>query len=158
VSFKGLECAIFSAYQVVEKIEVCVGEYVVACSFRNVDNVSAWAFVGVYGPNISLYGGGIGWPFCWWDLTWCIGSDFNVTRFPCERLGIARFSLAMIEFSEFISEQGLMNLSLAGGSFMWSNNSSWSRLDKFLVSLDWEAKYPWLFQKRVPRLNFLILL
>jgi len=147
VSFKGLECAIFSAYQVVEKIEVCVGEYVVACSF-----------VGVYGPNISLYGGGIGWPFCWWDLTWCIGSDFNVTRFPCERLGIARFSLAMIEFSEFISEQGLMNLSLAGGSFMWSNNSSWSRLDKFLVSLDWEAKYPWLFQKRVPRLNFLILL
>lgn len=64
----------------------------------------------------------------------------------------------MIEFSEFISEQGLMDLSLAGGSFMWSNNSSWSRLDEFLVSLDWEAKYPWLFQKRVPRLNFLILL
>lgn len=53
---RGLECAIFSAYQVVEKIEVCVGEYVVACYFRNVDNVSAWAFAGVYGPNINLYG------------------------------------------------------------------------------------------------------
>jgi hypothetical protein len=38
------------------------------------------------------------------------------------------------------------------GTFTWSNNSSWSRLDCFLVSLDWEAKYPCLLQKRVSRL------
>jgi hypothetical protein len=37
-------------------------------------------------------------------------------------------------------------------SFTWSNNSSWLRLYRFLVSSDWEAKYPGLFQKRVPRL------
>jgi len=39
--------------RVVEKIEVCGGEYVVACSFRNVEDDSTWAFAVVYGPNID---------------------------------------------------------------------------------------------------------
>jgi hypothetical protein len=47
---------------------------------------------------------------------------------------------------------------------MWSNNCdspSWSRLDKFLVCLEWEVKFPDLFQKRLHRLcsdHFSILL
>lgn len=53
-----------------------------------------------------------------------------------------------MEFSNFISKQGLMDLPLAQGSFTWSNNSSWSRLDRFLVSLDWEARYPGLPEER----------
>jgi endonuclease/exonuclease/phosphatase family metal-dependent hydrolase len=38
---------------------------------------------------------------------------------------------------------------------MWSNNReqpSWSRIDRFLVSADWEAKCPDLVQKRFLRL------
>jgi endonuclease/exonuclease/phosphatase family metal-dependent hydrolase len=56
-----------------------------------------------------------------------------------------------------------MDLLLAGGSFTWSNNQenpSWSRLDRFLISPDWEVKFPGL-QKRHPRLcsdHFSILL
>jgi hypothetical protein len=38
--------------RVVEKIEVYVGEYVVACSFKNVADDFSWAFAGVYGPHI----------------------------------------------------------------------------------------------------------
>jgi endonuclease/exonuclease/phosphatase family metal-dependent hydrolase len=86
------------------------------------------------------------------DLPWCIGGDFNVTHFPCERLGEARFCPTMTDFSELISKQGLMDLPLSGGASTWSNNSSWSRLDRFLVSPDWEANFPRLLQKRVPRL------
>jgi hypothetical protein len=37
--------------RVVEKVEECVGEYTVACSFRNVEDQFTWAFTGVYGPN-----------------------------------------------------------------------------------------------------------
>jgi hypothetical protein len=40
-----------------------------------------------------------------------------------------------------------MDLPLAGGSFTWSNNLEnpfWSRLDRFLVSPDWEVKFPGL--------------
>ncbi|XP_059458323.1 uncharacterized protein LOC132187919 [Corylus avellana] len=50
-----------------------------------------------------------------WNLPWCIGIDFNVPRFPSERLGTANLDSAMMEFSKLISEEGLMDLPLAGG-------------------------------------------
>jgi hypothetical protein len=34
--------------------------------------------------------------------------DFNITWFPSERSGEGHFSLAMMDFSNFIFEQGLM--------------------------------------------------
>jgi hypothetical protein len=48
-----------------------------------------------------------------------------------------------------------MDFPLAGGTFTWSNNQenpSWSRLDRFFVSPDWEDKFPGSIQKRLPRL------
>jgi hypothetical protein len=121
----------------------------VACSFRNIEDNLTWAFAGAYGPNLDCHRRSL-WDelaglLSWWDLPWCIGDDFNVIRFPYERLGVTSLSLMMMEFSDFISEQGLKDLPLARGLFTWSNNSSWSRLDMFLVSSDWEARYPRLF-------------
>jgi hypothetical protein len=55
----------------------------------------------------------------------------------------------MTAFTDFIVEQGLMDLPLLGGVFTWSNNLSWSRLDHFLVSLEWELSYPNLMQKKL---------
>jgi hypothetical protein len=51
----------------------------------------------------------------WWDLSWCTGGDFNATHFPNERTGAACLSPTMTKFSDFISEQGLMDLTHAGG-------------------------------------------
>jgi hypothetical protein len=45
-----------------------------------------------------------------------------------------------------------MDLPLAGGTFTWSNSHSRSRINRFLVSPDWEVKYPGLIQKRWLRL------
>jgi hypothetical protein len=42
--------------------------------------------------------------------------DFNVTHFPSERLGEARFCPALMEFFDFIFDKGLMDLPLVGGS------------------------------------------
>jgi hypothetical protein len=128
----------------------------VACAFRNIEDNFSWAFARVYGPNLDNHRRSL-WDeladlLSLWYLPCCIGGDFNVIRFPCKRIGVTRLSSTMTKFSDFISEQGLMDLPLARGSFTWSNNSSWSRLGRFLVSLYWEAKYPGLFQKRVPRL------
>jgi hypothetical protein len=39
------------AHWVVTKIEVGLGRYVEACSFKNVDDGFVWAFARVYGPN-----------------------------------------------------------------------------------------------------------
>jgi hypothetical protein len=71
--------------------------------------------------------------------------DFNVTRLPSERLGEARFGPVVVEFSDFIFEQGLMDISLIGSSFTWSNNGDrplWSRIDRFLISSDSEVQFP----------------
>jgi hypothetical protein len=57
------------------------GEFVVACSFRNVDNDFVWAFAGVYVPILDnvrsfLYEELAGL-ISWLDFSWCIGGDFN---------------------------------------------------------------------------------
>ncbi len=57
-----------------EKIEVYVGEYVVACSFKNIEDDFTWAFVGVYGPNFDSLRRSL-WEelaglFSWWDMPW----------------------------------------------------------------------------------------
>jgi endonuclease/exonuclease/phosphatase family metal-dependent hydrolase len=87
----------------------------------------------------------------WWDVLWCIGGDFNVTRFPSERSG---GDSAMMEFSDFISEQGLLDLPLVGGSYTWSlsNPPMWSRIDRLFVSPELEAQFPRVQQKRLARL------
>ena len=57
---------------------------------------------------------------------------------------------AMREFSNFISEQGLIDISLQGGSFIWSNSrevASKARLDKFLFSAYWEDMFPYVSQQ-----------
>ena len=124
--------------RVVTKVDMEVGECVAACSFINVVNGFEWAFAGVYGPNGDFDRRRL-WDeltglMSWWDLPWCIGGDFNVTRFPSERSGGRRISAAMREFSDFIFERGRMDLPLTGGLCTWSNTWSWSRIDRFLIS------------------------
>ena len=93
-----------------------------------------------------------------------MGGDFNVVRFPFKLSGSTSFTVAMREFSNFISEQGLIDIPLQGGSFTWSNShevASNARLDRFLFSGDWEDKFPYFSQQRMSRLSsdhFLIVL
>jgi endonuclease/exonuclease/phosphatase family metal-dependent hydrolase len=87
-------------------------------------------------------------------MPWCIGGNFNVTWFSSERSGEGSMS-AMRDFSNFISDQSLMDFPLIGGSFTWSLSIDppvWSRIDRFLVSPDWEARFPVASQKRLPHL------
>jgi hypothetical protein len=53
-------------------------------------------------------------------------------------LGVILIDTAVTDFADFVAEQGLMDLPMAGGESTWSNNLTWSRLDHFLVSPDWE--------------------
>ncbi|KAG6667897.1 hypothetical protein CIPAW_01G132300 [Carya illinoinensis] len=45
-----------------------------------------------------------------------------------------------------------MDIPLMGGEYTWSNNHTWSRLDRFLISPSWELQFPDLNQKRLQRL------
>ena len=52
-----------------------------------------------------------------WDVPWCYIGDFNIIRFPSERLGRSHLTPAMEIFSEFIEELNLIDLPLEGGSY-----------------------------------------
>jgi endonuclease/exonuclease/phosphatase family metal-dependent hydrolase len=89
-----------------------------------------------------------------WEAPWCIGGDFNIVRFPSERSNDSNYSTAMMELSDFIAEQGLVDIPLVGGQFTWSNNQEdeiWSRIDRFLISPSWEDHYPEVVQRRLSR-------
>jgi hypothetical protein len=123
--------------RVVEKIEECVGDFSIVCSFRSVNDNFEWAFAGVYGPNVNNDRRKL-WDelarlISWWDLPWCIGSDFNISRYPNERSSESRLSPTLLKFSKSIFYQGLMDILLIGGSFTWSNHCdppSWSKIDR----------------------------
>ncbi|KAL4638296.1 hypothetical protein ACB092_03G136700 [Castanea dentata] len=88
-------------------------------------------------------------------MPWCLGGDFNLVRFLLERSGSSTFTSATIDFSDFISGQGLIDLPLEGGTFTWSNSREvalHSRLDRFLLSSDWEEHFPNIRQRRLQRL------
>uniref|UniRef100_A0A2N9EVU3 Reverse transcriptase domain-containing protein n=1 Tax=Fagus sylvatica TaxID=28930 RepID=A0A2N9EVU3_FAGSY len=102
--------------RVVEKIEGAVGYFSVSCKFKNVEDQQVRMFTGVYGPNINsdrrLMWDELAGIRNWWDVPWCLGGDFNMVRFPVERVGSANFSTSMHDFSDFISSNGLIDIPL----------------------------------------------
>lgn len=72
---------------------------------------------------------------------WCLGGDFNVLRFPSEKLGMAgrgRSSRSMKDFDTFINEIGLRDLNINNVDFTWSNGRLSSRLNRCLFFPGWE--------------------
>ena len=68
--------------------------------------------------------------------------------------GCTRVSSSMEEFFDFINGQTLVDLPLKGGKYTWCNglaNPSMSRIDRVLVSSDWEEYYPNVVQKLMPK-------
>jgi hypothetical protein len=141
--------------RVVKKVEEWVGCFTVACSFRSMCDEFNWAFAGVYGPNrdndrLMLWEELRGL-MDRWEVTWCMGGDFNAIRFPSERLGSVRYVASMEAFSQFIFDKGLLDIPMMGGLFSWSNGLSWSRIDRFLLSSGWEERFPDVVQRRLSR-------
>ena len=89
-----------------------------------------------------------------WPMAWCLVGDFNIIRYPSERLGCESFSPAMFAFSDFIENNSLVDLHLDGVFFTWFRDSglpSMSRIDRALVSLDWEEHFENVSQRVLPR-------
>ena len=84
-----------------------------------------------------------------------MGRDFNIVRFPSKHLGDAGYSPSMLDFSDFISIHGLVDIPLEGSSFTWSNNrdnASMSQLVRFLFTTEWAGHYSSIGKKRLCQL------
>jgi hypothetical protein len=60
----------------------------------------------------------------------------------------------MQDFSDFIFSLGLVDLTLDGGRFTWSNAQSGSKLDHFLLSPALETCFSRIVQRRLPRVVY----
>ena len=59
----------------------------------------------------------------------------------------------MEKFFEFIEDLNLVDLPLEGGSYTWSSGTdqpAMSRIDRDLVTLDWEDHFPDVIQRILP--------
>ncbi|RVW89101.1 putative ribonuclease H protein [Vitis vinifera] len=135
-----------------------VGLFSISCRFKNCEDGFRWIFSGVYGStmkrNRELLWEELGDIQGLWNDPWCIGGDFNMIRFPNEWRRGGRLSPSMRRFSEVIDDLDLRDLPLQGGPFTWSgglNNQAMSRLDRFLVSEDWEGHFNGVVQSTLPR-------
>ena len=107
--------------RVFEKLDVIARQFSVSVLLRGVVGDFVWACIGVYGSNddgqqVSL------WELssqvhARWPMAWCVVGDFNIIRYPSERLGCESFSPIMLAFSDFIENNSLVDLPLEGASF-----------------------------------------
>ena len=131
-----------------KKIECMVGCFSVSVLLKGVVDSFAWICTGLYGPNAD----GLRDALCTeldsvrgrWSAAWCLFGDFNITRYPTERLGCSSFSPSMFKFLDFIERNLLIDIPLVGGEYTWfrdSENPSMSRIDRVLVFVDWEDHF-----------------
>lgn len=67
-----------------------------------------------------------------------------MVKFLSERSEGRRLSLEMRLFSDWLNSHSLVDLQLSGATFTWSNHKdrpTMSRLDRFVVSVDWVDRY-----------------
>lgn len=85
-----------------------------------------------------------------WLLAWCLFDDFNIIIYLSERLRCSSFGLAMLKILDFIAKLFLVDFPLVEGEFMWfcdSDIPSLSRIDKVMVSRDWEEHFLDMIQR-----------
>lgn len=88
------------------------------------------------------------------SLSRCIVGDFNEVLYVEERHRVRRTS-GMDNFSSFVDGMSLMYVLITGPCFTWSNlqaDSAMSKLDTFLISIDWEDLFSPLMAVALPRL------
>ncbi|XP_058217549.1 uncharacterized protein LOC131328649 [Rhododendron vialii] len=122
-----------------------------------INNIFPCVVVNVYAPNEVVQR-----KLLWEELLnvkasssipWCVGGDFNEIQDVNERVGCLRIERGMRDFVDFRNNMELIDLPMLGRNFTWTNfqdRAIHSRLDRFLVSIQWMENFK-LLQWGLPR-------
>lgn len=120
-------------------IDHFIGTFSVSTVLADKATCTSWIISSVYGPSDSRLRGRF-----WCELDsirsrwvgpWCIRGDWNITRFPSEKLDGGSTTAEMEAFLDWIDYHLLVDLQLGGAKFTRSNHQNppmLSRLDRFL--------------------------
>ena len=144
--------------RIVEVIETVSGVFSVSCLLKNVKDGFQWIFTGVYGPVVANLKENLweelGSVRGLWSGPWGIRGDFNVTISPSESNKGGGVTQPMHRFAEVIEDLGVRDMPLQGGPFTWSggsNGRAMFRINRFLVSGDWDSYFSRVTQSTLPR-------
>ncbi|RVW46613.1 Transposon TX1 uncharacterized 149 kDa protein [Vitis vinifera] len=149
---------VFWDNRVVELVGWETGVFSISCRFKNCIDGVVWVFTGVYGPVCSgdreEFWEELGSVKGLWSDPWCVGGDFNLVRFPEEHSRGGSLTASMRRFSEVVEDLELRDYPLRGGPFTWRGglkNQVQSRLDRFLVTDNWDNMFNGVVQGILPR-------
>lgn len=86
---------------------------------------------------------------------WILGGDFNVVRYPSEKLNALGITRSLVDFDEFIKDMELRDIPLNNSRYTWSSlrkNLVCSRIDWFLFSCEWGDSHTHVRQEALVRI------
>nr|XP_016436162.1 PREDICTED: uncharacterized protein LOC107762331 [Nicotiana tabacum] len=135
---------------------IATGSYSLTCRFESLTQDFNWHMTGVYAPNCVNERQEV-----WWEIgaarglfigPWVVAGDFNIIKFPYEKRNCTRVTRAMTEFSDFIEDMELVDLQLEAEithGLVGAETSS--RIDRFLISVEWNDCFRNIKQEILPR-------
>lgn len=132
--------------------------YSISVLFQNHEDGSEFWFTGVYEPSVRSHR--LRRTF-FNELveikpnnkSWILYGDFNVALSDTDRTNSASDRRGIVAFSRLILDLGLLIIALQGRIYTWSNvreNPSMARLDRFLISMEGNQKFPNSQQQALP--------
>lgn len=140
-----------------------IGAYPITCKFESQTEDFKCHITGVYAPNCykerRLVWEEVGVVRGLVEGPWEVCGDFNAVRYISEKKNCMSRTKGMKEFSDFIKDMKLVDLQLEKGTYTWfkgDQHEAASRIDRILISEDWDDKFQNLKQIPLQRLNSII--
>lgn len=141
-----------------QEINTQTRNHTVTILLRNKEDHQNFYLTGVYGPSTATHRQEFldelqaSKPSD--NTPWVVCGDFNFTIDPTDR-NTDRSWAQPNRFKQFISSLGLINLPLQGRQYTWvrengQHGAAMARLDRFLISTEWNTTYPISNQKALP--------
>lgn len=142
------------------KGDILETSYSVTCKFESQLQSFTCHITGVYAPNCYLER-----RLVWEEIGairglieggWAVCGHFNVVRFISEKSNCLKRTKGMREFSDFIEYLKLIDIQLEDGPYTWfrgDNQDIASRIDRILISEEWDDSFNNIKQVALQRLR-----